>query len=148
MKYKSGLIYKGVWRNNLYNGKGKLTKSCGWFCDGMWLEGKQNGTCRMKDPQNDYEYEGDWLNGLKEGHGVEMSQGFNYTGTFLEDLRHGSGTESSPKGSLYEGNWYRGVKNGKVTLRHANGLLEHQVWKHGRIIESPQAFVPMERPPL
>jgi len=45
---------------------------------------------------NDFEYNGKWVDGLKEGDGVETDLYTNevFTGTFLKGKRHGTGSIS------------------------------------------------------
>ncbi|GEM_PF-1303100 len=50
-------------------------------------------------------YEGDWLNGQREGTGTLLTSEFSYQGHWLADKRHGEGIQSWKNGDLYQGNW-------------------------------------------
>lgn len=148
MKFKHGDMYKGGWKDNQPHGKGILTKPGGWYCDGSWLQGKQHGYCALKDSINKYDYEGEWSNGLKEGHGIEKTRLSVFEGEFVDDLRDGYGKETFPDNSTYEGYWSQAQKHGNGTRKLNNGVTERQIWTHGCLTKSPILLSPRDLPIL
>ncbi|PHJ16481.1 morn repeat-containing protein, partial [Cystoisospora suis] len=64
-------------------------------------------------------YEGQFLKGMRHGHGVYYSKkdGFSYEGEWKEDLRHGEGVLTHDKvGFVYVGQWYKDEKHGEGHL--------------------------------
>ena len=56
------------------------------------------------DLGNGSTYEGEWLNGMRDGKGKHKSEkGLNYTGEWLADMRHGFGKQDLENGSVYFG---------------------------------------------
>ncbi|XP_066913089.1 uncharacterized protein [Clytia hemisphaerica] len=147
MKYKNGAMYNGEWQDNCQCGKGILTKPGQWSCDGHWQQGKQHGLCLLNDPVNNYSYEGQWVNGVKEGKGKEKLKDSTFEGTFVEDMRQGSGEEKFKDGSIYKGTWLRGQKNGAFTLRRQH-TIEHQIWNYGCLVRAPTDLPPRDIPLL
>lgn len=146
MKCKNGNMFKGCWVDNCPDGTGILTKPSGWTCDGNWMQGKQHGHCILRDPVNDYMYNGDWSNGCKEGKGLEKTRLEVYDGEFINDLRDGYGITSLEDGTVFEGQWQRGQKHGKQLKKLTNGLWERQVWEHGCLVYSPVLLAQREMP--
>lgn len=66
-------------------------------------------------------YEGEWLNGMRHGKGVYVSN-FEYIqvwedktcyeGDFKNDQMHGKGKITHPNGDVYEGEWQNDMANG------------------------------------
>jgi uncharacterized protein (TIGR02145 family) len=78
-------IYIGQWANDVYNGKGKLNEY-----DGS-------------------EYEGDFVNGKKQGSGKSFNSGETYTGQWANDLYNGQGKLTLPNKTIQEGEFVAGV---------------------------------------
>lgn len=64
---------------------------------------------------NGYIYEGDFLNGKRQGKGKLYSNDkkFIYEGNWLDDQKEGFGNEIFPDGTKFEGEFQKGKKNGK-----------------------------------
>jgi len=88
--------------------------------DGDWKNKAAHGYGTMKW-QNGDKYEGDWINGLRQGNGKYLckSSGGKYEGEYNNDKKEGSGKYCWSNGDWYQGQWKAGV-------RHGNGLY---VWK-------------------
>ena len=80
--YKQGLAvdevygpmdyYEGNWQDDDYSGKGKLTFENGAWYDGDWVNGERNGYGILLTPDSDgkeFRYEGLWENGKRHGYG-------------------------------------------------------------------------------
>jgi hypothetical protein len=66
-------------------------------------------------------YNGDWLNGEKEGNGEVFYGRRNatesyYKGQWKQSLRHGTGELMLRNGSLIKGNFYGNKPNGDCTI--------------------------------
>jgi hypothetical protein len=132
--------------------------------------GKPHGQGRMlyKSPDKDYaiSYEGEWNQGQWNGYGmVVRKNGDTYTGSFSDDQFHGHGEyihkESKrvfrgryvmghriegimkySDGSVYEGGWYSGKRQGKGVYRFSDGskfkgeFVDDQMSGYGQLIWS------------
>jgi hypothetical protein len=85
-----------------------------------WSGACQNGLAQgrgveqwFKNGQPSSRYEGEFLNGKKNGHGVyTLANGDRYDGDFVEDKRTGHGVYTSAKGDQYDGDFVDGKENG------------------------------------
>jgi len=63
-------------------------------------------------------------NGLRHGNGkyINTQEGVEYQGEWVDGMRDGTGTLTYKNGSVYEGQWERGMKwgNGKMTYASNN----------------------------
>ncbi|KAL1352850.1 hypothetical protein HN51_016830 [Arachis hypogaea] len=58
-------------------------------------------------------YEGDWIDGKYDGHGVETwARGSRYRGQYRQGLRHGFGVYRFYTGDVYAGEWSNGQSHG------------------------------------
>uniref|UniRef100_F6U2Z7 MORN repeat containing 1 n=1 Tax=Monodelphis domestica TaxID=13616 RepID=F6U2Z7_MONDO len=100
-------------------------------------------------------YEGEFLNGVREGHGFLMDKnghiyqgsfhknkkhgvgqmifknGDKYEGDWILDQRQGHGVLYSADGSTYEGQWRNGVFNGQGLMIHCSGTIYDGLWING-----------------
>ena len=70
---------------------------------------------------------GNWVNGKREGRGLETTEYWTYSGGFRNDMKHGSGEERTILGTVFTGTWERGRKHGTGMRKIAYGLVEEQV---------------------
>jgi len=118
MYYPSGSWYKGLFKNDLRDGKGKYHWSDGKEYDGDWLRGNQHGEGSMRYPSGD-KYEGSWVNANRNGYGYYVwGDQRTYAGTWVEGKQNGFGIMTYPSGAHYTGSWrdsLRGGGNGVYT---------------------------------
>merc|ERR1711936_1469283 len=99
--------------------------------DGDWKNKAAHGYGVMKW-QNGDRYEGDWVEGLRQGKGkytckasggkYDWNNGDWYEGQWKSGLRHGHGLYVwKEKNEKYEGSWVEGVKDGTGKFSYANG---------------------------
>jgi hypothetical protein len=99
----------------------------------------QDSSCKVMMPSISGTYTGECRKGLAHGQGT--SEGTDrYSGGFRNGLPHGTGTYTWADGSVYEGRWNNGQKNGegKMIIRDST---YSGIWKEdkyiGKIIISP-----------
>ena len=68
MKYDSGAVYEGQFKDGKQHGKGKYTAPDGYQYDGQWVNGVIQGKGKAKFP-NGSVYEGEFKDGLFHGWG-------------------------------------------------------------------------------
>ena len=85
-------------------------------------EEEDNNDDKMKDLQNGEQYQGDMINGLKEGKGVCFyPDGDKYEGYFVKDKKEGKGVMNYADGTKYEGDFKNDIKEGKGKIFYNNG---------------------------
>ncbi|EGR33489.1 phosphatidylinositol-4-phosphate 5-kinase, putative [Ichthyophthirius multifiliis] len=74
---------------------------------------KRHGYGVYKYVKTNERYEGEWVNGEKQGQGTYFySNGGKYQGQWLKNQKHGKGAYYYPSGSVYEGDWQDDKVNG------------------------------------
>lgn len=78
-------------------------------------------------------YEGDWIDGRREGMGTLSYMGSLYTGEFLQDKKHGKGKIQYATGHEYDGMWKDDLPCGKgvLTFGEDGGCYEGD-WLNGK----------------
>ena len=128
MVYSDGNFYEGNWKENKYDGKGILKKRNGDFLDGIWNNNKCTGKCILFGSV----YEGDIVNGIREGSGKTMLMHGEYDGHWLNDKLHGYGKMNYRNGDVYEGNWKDDNRFGFGKMIYQNGDVYEGDWKNGK----------------
>ncbi len=71
---------------------------------------------------NNISYEGEWLNGRREGNGIQIwADGSRYVGEWRNNKACGRGTLYHADGDVYEGEWLNDKASGFGTYTHGNG---------------------------
>ena len=101
MRYSTGDVYEGEWRNDVFEGSGSAQYAKG------------------------HVYKGDFSTGVKHGHGkmVYPNGVANHTASPVSCLRGGA-ISSSPiihAGDMYEGTWHDGKKHDLGRMEYHNG---------------------------
>ena len=65
-------------------------------------------------------YEGDFVNGVRNGTGELHEDGVVFTGTWKDDVLHGKGTMEVPNGTIYDGMWNDHHFDGSIM--YSNGV--------------------------
>ena len=65
-----GTIYKGDFKNVVFNGFGEIEYSIGGKYLGEWKNGKRDGYGIVVFPDDGSTYEGEWKEGLPHGKGI------------------------------------------------------------------------------
>lgn len=121
IKYQSGRIYEGNWKNDFRDGKGFEKFPNGSTYDGAYLEGKPHGLGKYTWISGEY-YIGEWNSGKKDGKGTWKGlENEYYVGAWKNGKPEGSGLYNWKNGNKYEGEWLNGLKNGQGTDYYFNG---------------------------
>ena len=114
--------YIGHHKNGVEHGKGTIYKMNGSIMyQGDFVEGKREGYGIFYGQE--YYYIGQWNNDLAWGHGILYTYNGNiiYDGDFIGDKIEGFGKYIYLNGFYYIGQFKNGKKNGKGTLYYENG---------------------------
>jgi hypothetical protein len=108
----------------------------GFYDANQKRKGKGTYTYKGED-QITTAYEGDWVNGLKEGYGTQTyPDGSRYLGQFEAGMIHGDGSYIYQNGDVYSGSWNKGKKEGFGTyLFKENDSSFKGKWENGNILE-------------
>ena len=114
---KYGLRYEGEF-NEERSGKGKEYFKNKLIYEGEFLEGKREGKGKEYSDNGNLKYEGEYINGEKNGKGKEYYDNgkLKYEGEYINGEKNGIGKEYDQEGNLEkEGIFYKGkIYNGKV----------------------------------
>jgi len=126
----NGGLMEGYWSNGLHM-RGRMIFPNGDVYEGEYFHMRKQGKGRFEDFKSEVSYEGEWLNELKHGFGVEkMNDGSTYEGYFEDDMKNGQGTFRWPAGEVYTG----GFKDNKI---HGRGkyVWNAEKWYDGEWFE-------------
>ena len=102
LTYPDGnLAYEGEWKNNAFNGRGKVFNE-----DPMELS-KPFDYHNFDYLQDNWDkYEGEFVNDFKEGLGtLSLVNGERYVGEFKQDMVHGQGKYHTMESEVVNGVW-------------------------------------------
>ena len=79
-------------------------------------------------------YEGSWTLNSRQGRKctLVLADGSEYVGDFWKNKMHGHGVMRSADGSIYQGQWESGVKNGRGVLT-VNNVETTGTWLEGKL---------------
>ena len=100
----------------------------------------------MKSSKLTFEYRGIWVNGKREGIGIETGPKGKYNGSWKNGMRNGRGIETSLVGTTFEGHWTYDKKTGSVERKLPSGLKESQKWRDGLILNTKNCLIPPDIP--
>ena len=89
------------------------------------MEGKRNGKGNLKEA-NGGNYEGEFINNEKNGHGTYEFKGKKYVGSFRDGHFWGQGTLDHGNGDVYTGEFVKDKKEGigKMQIKRLNEAYE------------------------
>lgn len=85
---KTGIVYRGEWKNNIPQGIGKNYYPNGGFYEGTFEDGIPHGFGRFINANGDF-YQGDIRFGRANGLGTYENQNSVYRGQFKDNHKHG-----------------------------------------------------------
>ena len=126
IEFTNGEKYEGEWNFNNYcrEGYGIIIYPNNKIYKGLWENNNYGNFGCFFDNNGNY-YIGDLLNGKAKGKGeMFMINKFKYIGDFEDDLPCGKGIlENFEDNSLYEGEIFFGIKEGKGKIKFNDGTI-------------------------
>ena len=114
---KNGKKYEGTFINGELNGWCRFIDSNGICYEGLFISGILNGKgeiLKIDESRRKNIYKGDIKIFKKEGKGIEKTNDYTYEGDFLNDLKQGKGKiKYNITGDYYEGDFKKGALTGK-----------------------------------
>lgn len=142
MRYASGNLYVGQWRDDVKRGFGVMK----WMGPPLSLDARESRRDADTDVLHEV-YEGQWLDDCQHGFGrhvwlhTRQKEKNYYEGEFRAGLRHGLGIFYYANGARYEGAWRENVKDGIGTFFYEDGRVFHGAFRHDRCVESAAAHM-------
>ena len=126
-------FFIGIFDNEeKYPKKGILIASNGDYYDGEFVNGKKEGEGKLIY-MNGNEYEGSFAAGRQNGKGKQIhTDGDTYEGYWKNGKMNGQGVRSYNNGEKYIGNHLNNVRNGKGIYYFANGDQYKGTWVDGK----------------
>jgi hypothetical protein len=123
---ENGNYFKGELKNQKFEGKGEMEIKGKYKYVGDFSDDLPNGKGTLEDYEKGFKYDGDMINGIKEGKGIlKYTDGTIYNGDFKSDLFNGYGVLKFKDGKHYEGEFVDGKVKGKGKF----------IWEDGKIYE-------------
>ena len=124
--WKDGEKYEGEWKEDKRNGYGTMYYSDGRIYRGYWLNSKRHGKGRMDFAANDScnrtYYDGDWIEGVRQGIGtMKWNNGNKYSGSWKNGSRYGQGVYYYNDGAYMKAYWGENGEQGEAIYYFKDG---------------------------
>ena len=143
------LIRIGTWKNNEFNGWGRIIYNNGQTLEGKYYKGKLNGKGAYK--YKDVLYIGDFRDNIREGKGILINKKFRYKGQFNMGKIDGYGKivflDNKEDIGEYEGFFKENNIEGKGTMKWKNGNVYEGEMKNGKM-NGYGKFIPYQGFPI
>jgi hypothetical protein len=104
--------------------------------EGNFVNGLRHGHGRLDWSDGSW-YDGNWINDRRTGHGTHTSIEMDvYVGEFYNNFFHGEGTLTYNDGFIFEGSWMAGQRNGTFRITRPNGNIEYREYVDDEQIEN------------
>jgi hypothetical protein len=122
MVYANGDIYQGSWNENLFDGQGYFSFDHGRKnYEGSWINGLKDGFGKIEIIEVE-RFEGTWIKDLRNGYGIcDYLNHSRYEGEYLDDKIHGFGKFIFSTGNIYECKFNQGIPSGPGKIIYTNG---------------------------
>ena len=121
IRFEGKAFYNGKPLYNLIDGKGKIEKNNFYMFEGEFLNGLKNGKCKEYDDKHLLKFEGEYLNGLRNGKGTEyyiiQNQNLEYITRIKWEGEYLGGKKWNGKGYDRDGNIIYELKNGNGPIK-------------------------------
>ena len=129
-----GNKYIGEWKDDQFNGKGRLLSINGDFYEGDFVQGKMEGNGIFHSTKYGYNYTGELKNNKFHGKGkLIYDDNTTYEGSFSEGYMNGEGNLLFKNGAYYKGNFEKNKFNGKGKFYFKNGRKYDGDWKNNNM---------------
>ena len=129
----NGSKYVGLFKNGMYDGRGRIIFSKGDYFEGEFKNNKANGFGKYVNINGEI-YIGNWLNDKQDGQGeLILKNGSRYTGEFKNGMENGKGKIIWPDSSFYEGDFVNNYFDGYgiYVMRNKKNYIGQ--WKMGQM---------------
>ena len=131
---KNGSKYVGMFKNGMFEGRGRLILHKGDYYEGEFVENKANGQGKYVNAKGEI-YNGYWIDDKQEGEGeLILKDGSIYRGEFKNGKKNGKGKITWSDNSYYEGNFVNNYYEGYgvyIMINKRKGYLGE--WKEGKM---------------
>ena len=126
-----GNKYIGEWKDDKFNGKGRLFSTKGDYYEGYFTDGVMEGRGMFYSKVRGYKYLGEFQNNKFHGKGKLVYENkISYEGDFIEGYKEGEGKLIFSDGAYYEGNFEKNNFNGKGNFYFIDGRHYNGDWKN------------------
>lgn len=129
---KNGNKYIGNWKDDNFNGKGRIISINGDYYEGDWKSGIIEGFGIFYSSSNSYKYEGAFKNNKFDGKGklTYEKENIKYVGYFKNGVKEGKGKMIFGNKSKYEGQFKNDLFWGIGTFEWPDGRKYIGRWKN------------------
>lgn len=126
-------IYKGLWKNDKINGKGRIELRNGEYYEGDFVNDKAEGF-GVYQHNDGCKYIGNWKNNLQNGKGKMLwNNNEQYEGDFLKGKMNGKGRFEFMDGSVYDGDFVNDEIIGKGIKTWGDKRIYQGGFKNGKL---------------
>ena len=130
---KDGSKYVGLFKNGMFDGRGRLILRKGDYYEGEFKQNKANGFGKYVNVKGEI-YIGNWKDDKQEGEGeLILQDGSRYNGQFKNGMKNGEGKIVWNDGSYYEGNFSKNYFDGYGVYMMRNKKAYIGEWKNGQM---------------
>ena len=111
--FRDGSQLYGTWYADEFTGWNRKIDEKGTLFVGLFKQGQIQGKGLRYVQSSNHLYKGEFVNGIREGKGVDISSGAKYEGDFKDDKKQGQGKITFESGDTYEGGFENNTFNGQ-----------------------------------
>ena len=131
---KNGSKYVGMFKNGMFEGRGRLILHKGDYYEGEFVQNKANGFGKYVNAKGEI-YNGYWVDDKQEGQGeLILKDGSIYQGQFKDGKKNGKGKITWSDNSYYEGDFVNNYYEGYgvyIMINKRKGYIGQ--WKQGKM---------------
>lgn len=117
---------------NRFHGHGVYTYTNGSVYEGQWVDGRKQGQGKQMQPDGSI-YTGEWRDNQQHGKGrMRWANGDAYEGQWSDGHRHGKGIFTTADGDRFEGNFVVDQRDGAGVLTRRSGERFDGHWKNNQ----------------
>jgi hypothetical protein len=130
MKRKGHYNFRGGMKNGQKQGYGVQKWDIGIICEGKFINNKLSGICKITSPGGKI-FCGQFTNSKAHGYGILKNplKGVTYEGEWELDAQHDICFEKWHDGSVFQGEYHEGKRNGLGTYITCDNTIYEGEWK-------------------